>query len=323
MTKESAPSGLAGKGNGRSMYVINACRLEGDRTLIHDCFLGVTAAIDIHHAKHFIAGFKPGGLGTALFDNSRKVPAQCVRQAVILDGRIFAGPDLEVDGIDAGRAHGNQHLAGVRKRRLDTLGLEDFLAAEMMDAHLRDGRHDQSPWMPINFGPTPSFPEPGTCQAALRFLWKAENGRTSMASETPRQKRITGRVMHEFKHGELKSGRDGKGGKVKSRRQAIAIALEEAGASRYESESRNRRNLRRTEKKEAQGRTGQQEREGTSHVGAYRKRESTRAMAGRDARGTTALVVRPRPPGLASPTAIPGKSFTPRRNGSGSKVAQE
>jgi len=108
-----------------------------------------------------------------------------------------------------------------------------------------------------------------------------------MASETPRQKRITGRVMHEFKHGELKSGRNGKGGKVKSRRQAIAIALEEAGASRYESGSRNRRNLRRTEKKEAQGRTGQQEREGKSHVGAYRKRESTRAMAGRDTRKTT------------------------------------
>ena len=69
-----------------------------------------------------------------------------------------------------------------------------------------------------------------------------------MARETPRQKRITGRVMHEFKHGELKSGRNGKGGKVKSRRQAIAIALEEAGTSRYESDSRNRRNLRRTEK---------------------------------------------------------------------------
>jgi hypothetical protein len=107
-----------------------------------------------------------------------------------------------------------------------------------------------------------------------------------MASETPRQKRITGRVMHEFKHGELKSGRDGKGGKVKSRRQAIATALEEVGASRYESGSRNRRNLRRTEKKEAEGRTGQQKRE--SHVGAYRKRESKRAMAGRNAPGTTA-----------------------------------
>ena len=46
-------------------------------------------------------------------------------------------------------------------------------------------------------------------------------------AESSRQKRIAGRVMHEFKHGELKSGRSGKGGLVKSRRQAIAIALEE------------------------------------------------------------------------------------------------
>lgn len=103
-----------------------------------------------------------------------------------------------------------------------------------------------------------------------------------------RQKRITGRVMHEFKHGELKSGRGGKGGKVRSRRQAIAIALEEAGASKYESPRRNRRNLRRTESKEARGRTAQQEREGKSHAGAYGKRESTKAMAGRNARKPTA-----------------------------------
>jgi len=91
--------------------------------------------------------------------------------------------------------------------------------------------------------------------------------------------------MHEFKHGELKSGR---GGKVKSRRQAVAIALEESGTSKYESKRRNRRNLRRTETKEARGRTAQQEREGKSHVGAYRKRESTRTMAGRNARKPTA-----------------------------------
>jgi hypothetical protein len=109
-----------------------------------------------------------------------------------------------------------------------------------------------------------------------------------MARETPRQKRITGRVMHEFKHGELKSGPNGKGGRVKSRRQAIAIALEEAGDSRYESGSRNERNLRRTEAKETRGSTGQQEREGKYHVGAHRKRESTRAMAGRNARKPTA-----------------------------------
>jgi hypothetical protein len=53
---------------------------------------------------------------------------------------------------------------------------------------------------------------------------------------TPRQSKTTGRVMHEFKHGELRSGPEGKGGKVKSRRQAIAIALSEAGASKYQSE---------------------------------------------------------------------------------------
>jgi Family of unknown function (DUF6496) len=51
-------------------------------------------------------------------------------------------------------------------------------------------------------------------------------------AESSRQKRITGRVMHEFRHGELKRGRSGKGGKVKSRRQAIAIAMSESGQSR-------------------------------------------------------------------------------------------
>jgi hypothetical protein len=107
-------------------------------------------------------------------------------------------------------------------------------------------------------------------------------------AESARQKRITGRVMHEFKHGELKSGPGGKGGPVKSRRQAIAIALEEAGDSKYESEKRNKRNLHRTEKKEAEGKTAQQEREGKSRVGASDKRESTRSMGGKNARKPTA-----------------------------------
>jgi myosin-crossreactive antigen len=35
-------------------------------------------------------------------------------------------------------------------------------------------------------------------------------------------------VMHEFKHGELKSGKDGSGGVVKNRDQAIAIGISEA-----------------------------------------------------------------------------------------------
>ena len=36
------------------------------------------------------------------------------------------------------------------------------------------------------------------------------------------------RAMHERKHGKLRSGKGGKGGKVKSRKQAIAIGLSEA-----------------------------------------------------------------------------------------------
>jgi hypothetical protein len=109
-----------------------------------------------------------------------------------------------------------------------------------------------------------------------------------MAKATPRQRRTEGRVMHEFKRGELKSGRSGKGGKVKSRKQAIAIALNEAGASKYKSARKNRSDRARTERKESAGRTGQQAREGKSYIGAAGKRESTRAEGGENAGRTTA-----------------------------------
>jgi hypothetical protein len=42
-----------------------------------------------------------------------------------------------------------------------------------------------------------------------------------------------GKTMHEFKHGTLHSGSK-KGPKVKSRKQAVAIALKQAGKSKYE-----------------------------------------------------------------------------------------
>lgn len=109
-----------------------------------------------------------------------------------------------------------------------------------------------------------------------------------MAKSSERQRRTEGRVMHEFKHGELKSGQGGRGGKVKSRKQAIAIALSEAGASKYDSKRENRKNQTRTAAKEARGRTAQQEREGKSRIGAADKRESSRAMGGKDARRLTA-----------------------------------
>ena len=104
-----------------------------------------------------------------------------------------------------------------------------------------------------------------------------------MAKTSPRQRKTTGRVMHEFKHGELKSGPRGKGGKVKSRKQAIAIALHEAGASKYDSKAEQKRNLAKSKRKEARGETYQQEKEGKSHVGAKGKRESSRAMGGKNA----------------------------------------
>ena len=108
-----------------------------------------------------------------------------------------------------------------------------------------------------------------------------------MPRTSPSQRKTTGRVMHEFKHGELKSGPGGRGGRVKSRRQAIAIALREAGASKYESEAENKSALARTKKKEARGETYQQEKEGKSHVGARGRRESSRSMGGKNARRST------------------------------------
>lgn len=99
-----------------------------------------------------------------------------------------------------------------------------------------------------------------------------------MAKTTPRQRRTIGRVMHEFEHGELKSGGSGKTRRIKSRKQAIAIALNEAGASQYKSEAENQRSRVRSERKEAEGKTYQQEAEGKSHVGARGRRESTPAM---------------------------------------------
>ena len=104
----------------------------------------------------------------------------------------------------------------------------------------------------------------------------------------PSQRKTVGRVMHEYAHGELKSGPRGRGGKVRSRRQAIAIALKESGSSKYESKRENARNLAKSKRKEARGQTGQQAREGRSHVGARGDRASSRAMGGKNARRRTA-----------------------------------
>ena len=66
------------------------------------------------------------------------------------------------------------------------------------------------------------------------------------------QKETVNRVMHEFKHGELETS---SGRKVRNPKQAIAIGLREAGASKYESKEKNRENLRRTKARERRGAT--------------------------------------------------------------------
>ena len=66
------------------------------------------------------------------------------------------------------------------------------------------------------------------------------------------QRETVSRVMHEFKHGELESS---SGRKVRNPKQAIAIGLHEAGASKYESGEKNRQNLKRTKARERRGAT--------------------------------------------------------------------
>jgi len=49
-----------------------------------------------------------------------------------------------------------------------------------------------------------------------------------MAKYSKKAKEKIGKVMHEFKDGTLKSGKNGSAGKVTNRKQAIAIGISEA-----------------------------------------------------------------------------------------------
>ena len=95
--------------------------------------------------------------------------------------------------------------------------------------------------------------------------------------QSPAQKETVERVMHEFKHGELRIR--GNGPKVKNPKQAIAIALHEAGASNGESPKRNKQNLARTKAKERKGETAKNAAEGERERtgGAGWPRRETRA----------------------------------------------
>ncbi|MEZ2127195.1 MULTISPECIES: DUF6496 domain-containing protein [unclassified Sinorhizobium] len=98
-----------------------------------------------------------------------------------------------------------------------------------------------------------------------------------MPRQSKEQKETVARVMHEFKHGELKIR--GSGPKVRNPKQAIAVALHEAGATRQESPAENRRNLQRTKAKERKGETAEAEKEGK----AAQRRTMEKATARRTA----------------------------------------
>jgi hypothetical protein len=84
-----------------------------------------------------------------------------------------------------------------------------------------------------------------------------------MPKDSEGQKETIDRVMHEYKRGELRSG--GSGAKVKNPRQAIAIALSEAGASNRESPEKNAERLHETKEKERKGETAQARTEGRKY----------------------------------------------------------
>ena len=93
-----------------------------------------------------------------------------------------------------------------------------------------------------------------------------------MPKQSEGQKDTVERVMHEFKHGELESS---SGGKVKNRRQAVAIALSEAGASRNQSKAENRKRLAQTKRRERSaqkpGQTSSTRRDGPTHDELYER----------------------------------------------------
>ena len=95
------------------------------------------------------------------------------------------------------------------------------------------------------------------------------------------QKATTERVMHEYKKGELESGRSGQ--KVKSRKQAIAIALSESGSTNTKSPKKNRATLSKTKAKERTGRTAEAEKEGKS----AQRRTLAKGAAGSSRRKST------------------------------------
>lgn len=98
-----------------------------------------------------------------------------------------------------------------------------------------------------------------------------------MAKQTGTQKEIVERVMHEFKHGELEQSQ---GGKVRTPKQAIAIALSEAGESNRRSPQENRRRLAKTKQNAKSEQAGQVRQNDLNRAELY-KEATRKGISGR------------------------------------------
>ncbi|MDR3472887.1 MAG: DUF6496 domain-containing protein [Devosia sp.] len=119
-----------------------------------------------------------------------------------------------------------------------------------------------------------------------------------MPTQSKEQRGTVERVMHEFKQGELRTGR-GNGPKVESRKQAIAIALQESGSTNTQSPQENRRSLSRTKSKERRGQTAEAEAEGKSAQRRTVEKGENRTRSSRRGDSKAALYARARQRGIA------------------------
>ena len=103
-----------------------------------------------------------------------------------------------------------------------------------------------------------------------------------MAKQSTAQGETVERVMHEYKHGELKTKA---GEKVSDHRQAVAIALSEAGESNRVDPATNKRRLATTKQRERRGGTA---RDGETKAELYAEAKK-RGIAGRSTMSKAAL----------------------------------
>jgi hypothetical protein len=75
----------------------------GDGSTIDHTQVGITAAMNADHAKHFIAGLEARRQHAAFLNDGGKIPPWRLRPPIARNRGIFSGTDLEVDGVHARR----------------------------------------------------------------------------------------------------------------------------------------------------------------------------------------------------------------------------